>query len=102
LVALEDFVSEKETDSSWSTRVVMSVLVQCHTLTADKTKSLSGRYEAFLKRIEGVADDLRELAADNTRLNIRNIRTDIAPQREDINETGQEVWWCVFLVEAGG
>ncbi len=103
LIALEDFNSNAETSSSWSTEVVMSVLIQCLTLEADKTKSLSGRYSEFLKRIEGVADELRELASDNTRLNLRSIRTDVAPQRADIKETGGvEIWWTVFIVTAGG
>lgn len=103
LIALEDFNSTPEADTSWSTLVEMSILVQCLTLSADKTKSLSGRYESFLKRIEGVADDLREQASDNTRLNLRSVRTDVAPQRADIKETGGvEVWWCVFIVTAGG
>jgi hypothetical protein len=103
LIALEDFSSNVEASATWTTEVVMSVLIQCTTLDADKTKSLSGRYEEFLKRIEGVADDLRELASDNTRLNLRSIRTDVAPQRADINESGGvEIWWTVFIVTAGG
>lgn len=103
LIALEDFSSNVEASATWATEVVMSVLIQCETLPADKTKSLSARYEAFLQRIEGVADDLRELASDNTRLNLRSIRTDLAPQRADIKETGGvEIWWTVFVVTAGG
>lgn len=103
LIALEDFNSNAEADASWSTEVVMSVLIQCLTLDADKNESLSGRYESFLERIEGVVDDLRELASDNTRLNLRSIRTDIPPQRADIKETGGvEIWWTVFIVTAGG
>lgn len=103
LIALEDFNSNAETTSSWGTEVVMSVLIQCKTLDADKNKSLSERYKAFLDRIEGIADELRELASDNTRLNLRSIRTDVAPQRADIKETGGvEIWWTVFIVTAGG
>lgn len=103
LIALEDTVSNKETTDSWSTRVIMSVLLQVETLSADAALIASGRYEAFLKRIEGVFDDLRELAADNTRLNLLSLRTDEPPQRADVKESGGvEVWWCVFVVEAGG
>lgn len=103
LIALEDFDSDKETESTWRTRVVMSVLIQCLTLDADKTKSLSGRYESYLMQIEQVADNLRELASDNTRLNLRAIRTDIPPQRVNIKETGGlEIWETCFIVEAGG
>lgn len=103
LIALEDFNSNVQASSSWGTEVVMSVLIQCETLTADKTKSLSERYKSFLDRIEGVADELRELASDNTRLNLTSIRTDVAPQRADVKETGGvEIWWTVFIVTAGG
>lgn len=103
LIATEDFNSSVEATSSWSTEVVMSVFIQCLTLTADKTKSLSERYKSFLDRVEGVCDDLRELASDNTRLNLRSIRTDIPPHREDIKETGGiEIFSTVFIVVAGG
>ncbi len=103
LIALEDFSSNVEASSSWSTEVVMSVFVQCLTMDADRQKSLSERYKAFLDRIEGVADDLRALSSDNTRLNLQNIRTDVPPHREDIKETGGiEIWSTVFVVTAGG
>ena len=103
LIALEDFNSNAESSSSWSTEIVMSVLIQCETLSADKTKSVSERYKIFLNRVEGVADDLREQASDMTRLCLRSIRTDLAPQRADIKETGGvEIWWTVFIVTAGG
>jgi hypothetical protein len=103
LTALEDCDSDKETDSSWRTTVRMSVLIQTLRLQADSTKDLSGRYKSFLDRIEGVVDDLRELAGDNTRLNLRSFSLGIPPQRADIKETnGTEIWWTVLIVEAGG
>ena len=101
--ALEDCQSEKETDSSWKTTVRMSILIQTLRLSADAGKSLSGRYKSFLDRVEGVVDDLRELAADNTRLNLRSVSLEVPPQRADIKETdGTEIWWTVLIVEAGG
>ena len=103
VTALEDCQSDKETDGSWKTTVRMSILIQTLRLSADAGKSLSGRYKSFLDRVEGVVDDLRELAADNTRLNLRSFSLDVPPQRADMTETdGTEIWWTVLLVEAGG
>jgi hypothetical protein len=104
LVALEDFSSERQTDTSWSTVVVMTVLIQAPTLEEDVNKSLSERYVSFLQRVEGVSDNVRELAASGTRLNVTSIRTVLAPQREDIKESEgtQEIWTTILLVEAGG
>lgn len=103
LTALEDCQSEKETEDSWRTTVRMSILIQTLRLQADAGKDLSGRYKSFLDRVEGVVDDLRELAADNTRLNLRSLSTEIPPQRADIKETdGLEIWMTMLIVEAGG
>ncbi|MFO0979683.1 MAG: hypothetical protein U0996_25010 [Planctomycetaceae bacterium] len=104
LVALEDFNSSKGTTSSWGTTVELTLLIEAKTLDADQAKSLSERYASFLSRIEGVCDDVRNLAASGTRLNITNIRTVIAPQRADMKDTdnNEERWWTVLLVEAGG
>ena len=104
LVALEDFSSERQTDTSWSTAIIMTVLIQAPTLADDVSKSLSERYALFLQRVEGVADNVRELAASGTRLNVTSIRTVLAPQREDIKESegAQEMWTTILLIEAGG
>lgn len=102
MTALEDSDSQKNGDS-WSTAIEMSVLIQTLRLEADRNKSLSERYKSFLDRVEGVMDNLRELAADNTRLNLTSVSTMVAPRRADMKETdGLEIWWCVLLVKAGG
>jgi len=104
LLALADFRSEKGTSSSWSTTVEIDVMIEALTLDADKLKSTSDRYLAFLERVEGVADDLREQASSGTKLNILNIGILISPQQADTKKTRAigEVFWAVFSVKAMG
>ncbi len=104
MVALADFTSTKGTTSSWSTTVPIDVMIESLTLTADLQKSLSERYMAFLERVEGVVDDLRDMAASGTRLNITDMSTIVQPQQGDPKKTRSigEVWWTVFRVTAGG
>jgi hypothetical protein len=104
LCALSDFISEKTTTSSWGTTVQIDVMIECLTLSADAQKSTSERYMAFLKLVQGVADDLREQAAAGTKLNIIDMNTVVPPQQADPKKTRSigEVWWCVLRIEAGG
>ncbi len=104
LCALSDFLSTKTTTSSWSTTVQIDVMIECLTLSADVQKSMSERYMAFLTLVQGVVDDLRDMAALGTKLNITDMNTVVPPQQADPKKTRAigEVWWCVIRVEAGG
>lgn len=104
MVALSDFASQKGTTSTWSTTVSIDVMIECLTLTADAQKSTSERYMAFLERVEGVVDDLRDQAASGTKLNITDMNATVPPQQADPKKTRNigEVWWCVLRIEAGG
>lgn len=104
MVSLADFSSTKGTTGSWTTTIPIDVMIESLTLTADAQKSLSERYMAFLERVEGVVDDLRDSAASGTKLNITDMSTIAQPQQADPKKTRNigEVWWCVFRVTAGG
>jgi len=104
MVALSDFNSQKNTTSSWTTTVSIDVMIECLTLTADLQKSASERYFAFLERVEGVVDDLRDQAASGTKLNITDMNATVPPQQADPKKTRNigEVWWTVLRIEAGG
>ena len=104
LCALSDFISTKSTTSSWSTTIQIDVMIECLTLTGDAQKSTSERYMAFLTLVQGVVDDLRDMAASGTKLNILDMNTVVPPQQADVKKTRAigEVWWCVLRVEAGG
>jgi hypothetical protein len=104
MVALSDFNSQKNTTSSWTTTVSIDVMIECLTLTADALKSASERYMAFLERVEGVVDDLRDQAASGTKLNITDMNATVPPQQADPKKTRNigEVWWTVLRIEAGG
>lgn len=112
IVATEDLETSRTTTSSWQTNLQMSILLEVRTLAADKELSASGRYMAFLQRVEGVVDDLRAAAADLTRLNLQRISTPVPPMMIDPTETHSggdfmpntvnELWLVHLLVEAGG
>ncbi len=112
IVATEDVDSGRSGTSSWNTSFQMSLLLEVTTLEADADESASGRYFAFLNRVEGVVDDLREAASDLMKLNLTRISTVVPPMLIDPTESENaadfvelginELWLVHLLIEAGG
>ncbi len=98
IVALKDFSSEKS--GTWSTLIAITCRIEAETPAEDESKSLGDRYFAWLGRLEGVIDDVRQLASDGTRLQIRRVELSIFPHLRDPEtyEGDKERWITQFTL----
>lgn len=104
LVGLQAFARSKDTIGSFATEIGHSLYLEAEPLPAVRVLSHSDRYIWWLQICQQIIDELTELAADLTRLNIEDISDGIIPQmksREE-NEDRAEHWQAAFVVEAAG
>ena len=98
IIAIEDFSSDRQTVSSWTTEVSISLRIDALGPATEMT--LPARYFNFLERVEGTVDDIRDAAADLTRINLQSVETAVAPQRLETRDQGNmpELWYAVLML----
>lgn len=99
IVAFEDLDSGKGTTGSYTATVLLSMLLETTTPSAQESLSLGERYFWWLGQCETIIDDLRDLTADQTRLLIQNYSTSVAPQRRAKKKGQPEEWVAAFVME---
>ena len=98
IIAIEDVSSDRQTVSSWTTELSISLRIDA--LAPSTTMTLPERYFNFLERVEGTVDDIRDASADMTRINLQSVETAVAPQRLETRDQGNmpELWYVVLML----
>jgi hypothetical protein len=99
IVAFEDLDSSKATTGSFESTILLSLLLESTTPTAQQSGELGERYVWWLGQCETIVDDLRELTAYQQRLLIETYSTSIPPQKRAREKNDAEEWVAAFVME---